>query len=46
MIIPWNWTHHTLGQLFLTVLEVLNPTGFMHAFIKPFVVGEIKWFFS
>ena len=31
-----------LTQWFLTLLEVLNPTSSIHAFIEPFVVGKIK----
>ena len=28
--------------IFLTLLEVLNPTSFSHALIEPFVMGKIK----
>ena len=28
-----------LSQWFLILLEVLNPTSYIHAFIEPFVVG-------
>ena len=31
-----------LKQWFLTLLEVLNPTSSIHAFIEPFVDGKIK----
>ena len=32
----------TVVQWFLTLLEVLNPTSSIQAFIEPFVVGKIK----
>ena len=32
-----------LEQCFLTLLKVLNPTSSIHAFIKSFVVGKIKY---
>ena len=31
-----------LDQSFLALLEVLNPTSSIHAFIDPFVFGKIK----
>ena len=31
-----------LQQWFLTLLVVLNPTGFIYTFIEPFVVAKIK----
>ena len=36
-------TVHSLAQWFSTMLEVLNPTSSIHAFIEPFAVGA---FFS
>ena len=35
-------TNAYLEQWFLTLLEVLNPSSSIHAFIEPFVVGKIK----
>ena len=31
-----------VAQWFLTLVEVLNPTSSIHAFIEPFVVAKIK----
>ena len=35
-------TNAYLEQWFLTLLEVLNPSSSIHAFIEPFVVAKIK----
>ena len=32
----------TLMQCFLTLLELLNPTRSIHAFIEPFLVAKLK----
>ena len=48
----WRWVCLEFGfcfafilllQWFLTLLEVLNPTISIHAFIEPFAVGKIKY---
>ena len=35
-----------LDQWFLNLLEVPNPTSSIHAFIEPFIIGNIKCVFS
>ena len=35
-----------LEQLFVTLLGVLNPTSFIHAFSEPFLFGKIKCVFN
>ena len=34
--------HHLLAQWLLSLLDVIDPTSCMHAFMKPFVKNKIK----